>query len=94
MVIDLHNSINEIIGLVDNNHLERAKIKAIKVNPKNDILYNVLGIIYLKLNEHSEAIDSFKKAIELNNEFLSAIINLAICFQEINQVFLISFNFL
>ena len=43
-------------------------------------------IIYLKLNEHSEAINSFKKAIELNNEFLSAIINLAICFQEIKDV--------
>ena len=85
MVIDLKNSINEIVELIDKNHLEKAKIKAIKINPKNDVLYNVLGIIYLKLNEHYEAISNFKNAIEINNNFLSATINLAICFQEIKD---------
>ena len=85
MVNDLKKSINEIIGLVDKNYLEQAKIKALKVNPKNDVLYNILGIIYLKLKDHSKAISNFKNAIGINNNFLSAVINLAICFQEIGD---------
>ena len=81
--------INEVISLINQNELNLAKLKTekfISQNKHNDVLYNLLGIIYLKLKLHIPAIENFKKAIKINNNFISALINLAIAYQEIGEI--------
>jgi len=89
MTIYLNNIINEIITLIENDDLEAAKSKALKIsesNKSNDVLFNLLGIINLKLKNYPQAIKNFKNAIKVNNNFISAIVNLAICFQTMGQI--------
>lgn len=50
--------------------------KAIGINPKMSGLYSNLGVIQLSMNEHREAIQSFKKALQLNNGEVTAAANL------------------
>ena len=50
----IENLIQEIISLINNQNFELAKSKTerlISTNKNNDVLYNLLGIINLKLNE-------------------------------------------
>tara|TARA_Y100001970_G_C14257661_1_gene876730 strand:- start:4247 stop:5623 length:1377 start_codon:yes stop_codon:yes gene_type:complete len=86
---NINNFIDEISLLIKKNDLKTAKIKTnqiITTNPSNEIFYNILGIINLKLKMHSEAVENFKKAIEINNTFISALVNLGIAYQDINQI--------
>lgn len=84
----IENLIQEIISLINNQNFELAKSKTerlISTNKNNDVLYNLLGIINLKLNEISSAIDSFKNSIKINNKFVSAIVNLSLAYQKNNE---------
>lgn len=50
--------------------------KAIGINPKMSALYSNLGVIQLAMNEHREAIQSFKKSLQLNSGEVTAAANL------------------
>ena len=89
MTENIQKLIDEISLLINNNDLELAKTKINKIissNPSNDIFYNILGVINLKLKIYPDAIENFKKAIKNNDKFISAIINLGIAYQEINKI--------
>lgn len=59
-----------------NDMLINSLIGAIASDPENPNLYRVLGQTYEKLDDVDNAIESYKKAVELNPEFTDAIFNL------------------
>ena len=88
MSIELHNSITTITDLIKNNNLNLAEIKAKKICNKYsniDLTHNLLGIIYQKKNNYLKAIKSFKKAIKINPQFISALNNLGIVYQSLKK---------
>lgn len=55
--------------LIKTNQYEKAKdelLKAIKIEPKNDILYFNLGYLYEITDQNSKAIEAYNKSISLN----------------------------
>lgn len=51
--------------------------KSIESEPDNFMAYNVLGLIYWAQNKLDNAIDSFKKASEINNSYTEALDNIS-----------------
>ena len=56
---------------------------AIKIKPDIPNYYNNIGIALSNLNNNEKAIENYLKALELNNKFLDANINLAIEYKKI-----------
>jgi len=59
--------------------------EAIKIDPRDSVLYNNIGMILIKLNQLDKAIENLQKAIKLNPSNLMAKNNLAICFIQKGQ---------
>jgi tetratricopeptide (TPR) repeat protein len=51
--------------------------KHLEGSPNNPLLYNLLGFLWMKMNDVGQAEVAFKKAIELDNSLVSAYMNLA-----------------
>lgn len=51
--------------------------KAVLVEPRNEILYNNLGMVALALNEQSRAVLMFRKSMELNSKYYRPASNVA-----------------
>ena len=54
--------------------------QAIVIDPRDSVLYNNAGLVYLKLNDANSAIGFFQKAIALDRNNLSAMNNLAVVY--------------
>jgi len=66
---------------INNSQNEEAKdlyLYAIKINPLNFNAYNNLGILYEKLNDTHNAIQSYKEAVRINPQFSKAINNIGV----------------
>ena len=86
---DTQKTIDEIILLISNEKLDLAKSKTKAIlsnNPSSDVLFNMLGIINLKLKLYPQAIKNFNNAIQINKNFISAQVNLGIAYQAINKI--------
>ena len=59
--------------------------QAIKLAPGEGVLYNNLGVVYLKMNDIDHARPFFLKSVEINGSDLSALNNLAYCYLEKNE---------
>ncbi len=55
-------------------------IKALRLDPRDAILHNNAGILYLRLNNSKEAIRHFEEAVSLDKDNLTALNNLAACY--------------
>ena len=80
--------IKEIINLIQNNNTKLAGVKIkdlIKVNSNNEILYNLSGILNIKKDNYDNAINDFKKAIDINPKFSSAYTNLGAAYEKLND---------
>ena len=83
------NQLNEIINLIHSNKLSLAKKKVkiiLKSQTSNDLIFNIMGIIYLREKDYSKAIINFKKAIQKNKFFVSALTNLSMAYKETNLI--------
>ena len=60
--------------------------KLVKNNKKNYIVYNYKGIILVALKKSSEAIENFKKTLEINPGFAEAIGNMGMAYHEMNYI--------
>jgi len=88
-MIDTKKIIDEIILLINNKKLELAKSKTKEMlsnNPSSDVLFNMLGVINLKLELYTQAIKNFNNAIQINSNFVSAQVNLGIAYQAVNKI--------
>ena len=88
-MVDTQKIIDEVVLLIENKKLELAKSKTKEIlasNPSSDVLFNILGVINLKLELYPQAIKNFNNAIKINNNFISAQINLGIAYQAISKI--------
>ena len=76
------------IQLINKDELFLAQTKVtnlLKTYSNIDIPHNLLGIINLKLKKNTKAKANFKNALKINPKFLSALINLSITYQNLNN---------
>jgi len=59
--------------------------QALKYDPTLSAAYNGLGIVYKSLKKDKEAIENWRKAVELDKYNLLAIYNLGVALAEINE---------
>lgn len=57
-------------------------IKALRLDPRDAILHNNAGLLYLRLNKREEAVRHFEEAVSLDKNNLTALNNLAACYLE------------
>ena len=60
-------------------------LRAQKTNPNNFLVYYNIAILFQDKKYYSNAIENYKKAINLNTKFLSSYINLAECYKFIGE---------
>ncbi len=60
----------------------RAYQRALALDDKNSLLWNELGMIYVKSEDFDEAVDAFSKAIELDRGYGWAYSNLAFAYMQ------------
>ena len=81
--------INFILKLLYSNKIKEAKkeIEAqIRKNPESSVSYNILGAVFASQNLHIEAIDNYKKALNLNSSYAEAYNNLGIVYQKLDMI--------
>ncbi len=80
--------IGESEKLISENRLREAQealFSALRIQPKNMVLYNDIGGTFLKLNEKEKAISYFKRALELDPGYAISHLNLASAYLSMNQ---------
>lgn len=85
----LDNDLDEIQDLFNQAKFDLALSKVsklIKNNKKNFLPYNYRGIIQLNLGNHSQALNDFKVAVELNPDFILGYNNIALCYRAIGNL--------
>jgi tetratricopeptide (TPR) repeat protein len=85
----LDNDLDEIQDLFNQAKFDLALSKVsklIKNNKKNFLPYNYRGIIQLNLGNHSQALNDFKIAVELNPNFILGYNNIALCYRAIGNL--------
>ena len=60
--------------------------EVISLDPKNNIAFNNLGVIYLSLNEHEKAVKYFETAIKIKEDYLDASKHLDIAKNKLKQL--------
>ena len=73
------SNIQELLDLYNSGKLEIAEKKAaelLKENPKNFIIYNILGAILSGQNKMEQAISNYKKSIKINPNYAEGYNNL------------------
>ena len=80
---------NKIIDLYSKGKFADA-LKSIKsfqaIYPNSEILFNFLGAVYLEMKEIKLALKNFKKAIQLNTNYIEAYNNLGLVYFKINDL--------
>lgn len=77
-------TVNEAVQLSNHGNYTEAAAKfqeAIKDEPKNASLYLAMGFVYKNMNSFGEAIDSLKKATELQPNYAEAYYSLALLYE-------------
>ena len=80
--------INNIVNLIKVNDLQNAeKFASNLINrySNKEVGYNLLATIFIKKKKFQESIKLLLKAIKINPKFTSALINLAITYQYLNN---------
>ncbi len=80
--------IGESEKLISENRMSEAQealFSALRIQPKNMILYNDIGGIFLKLNEKEKAVSYFKRALELDPGYVISYLNLSSAYISMNQ---------
>jgi len=73
-------NLKELFNLYENNRFEEAISFGnilLKDYSSNPVIYNILGAVYLALNQKNNALNNFKKAIQLSPNFVEAYVNIA-----------------
>lgn len=65
---------------------QEALFSALRLQPKNMVLYNDIGGIFLQQNEKQKAISYFKRALELDPGYAVSYLNLASAYLSMNQL--------
>ena len=79
--------INILINFIDQNKLDEAQIfvkNLINNFNSSAFLYNISGIIFSKKNNINDSIAAFKKAIDLDKNFIDAYYNLGIIVKDLS----------
>ena len=85
----LNNKINSIIDLYSkgfiNDALETVET-LLNEYPNESLLHNISGVCYKATGQFDSAVNSFKRAIAIKQDFADAHYNLGLTFQELNQL--------
>ena len=80
--------LNKVMGLYSNSQfqdtIDNVKV-LIKNYPGEPLLYNILGASYKAINQPSNAVESFEKALDIKPEYDEVLFNLGVIFQEHGQ---------
>lgn len=82
-------NINQIISLIEKRDFNRALVLSLQVLEKNPNEYEFIkatGLIYLLLENFSESIKCYHKALEINQNDLDVLINLSFAYSEMYDV--------
>lgn len=85
----LDTDLDEVQGLFNQSKFDLALSKVsklIKNNKKHFLPYNYRGIILLKKGQYSQALIDFKKATDLDPNFLLGYNNIALCYRAIGNI--------
>jgi len=85
----LDTELDEVQGLFNQSKFDLALSKVsklIKNNKKHFLPYNYRGIIFLKKGQYSEALIDFKKATDLDPNFLLGYNNIALCYRAMGNI--------
>ena len=81
--------INEAIELIKKNKLIQAKKlvnNLINKDSKNEVLYNLLGTIFIKEKKFINALEILNQGIKINKNFTSAYVNIGIVYSNLNEL--------
>jgi Flp pilus assembly protein TadD len=81
----LKNEIENIISLVENKNIDLAEVKILNLinkNNKNELYYNIYGVILLKKKNFELAELNLKKAVKINPHYVEALNNLGLVFKD------------
>ena len=79
----MNSKLDYIFDLIKKNKLQEAKIiclDSIKLDNKNSEIFNIYAMVLFQLEEHNEALNNWKKAVELNPKYFYAYSNLGNAF--------------
>ena len=69
----------------DNNIKSVDLLSKIESQLRTHIYYNLLGTLYVNINQYEKAIDYYTISLKMKRNFAKAIINLSICLEKINK---------
>jgi tetratricopeptide (TPR) repeat protein len=81
-----------LMGLLDNNlrltyeTLSGKYLELLREEPDNARAYFSLGVIYSKTGKVPEAIEQYKRAVDLNSSFKEAVFNLAVSYESLGRL--------
>ena len=81
----MKNEIENIISLVENKNIDLAEVKILNLinkNNKNELYYNIYGVILLKKKNFELAELNLKKAVKINPHYVEALNNLGLVFKD------------
>jgi tetratricopeptide (TPR) repeat protein len=81
----LKNEIENIISLVENKNIDLAEVKILNLinkNNKNELYYNIYGVILLKKKNFELAEVNLKKAVKINPNYVEALNNLGLVLKD------------
>lgn len=80
--------IKNLVALYESNNNDLAEIKVVNLinqDPKNELLYNIYGLILLRKKKFIQAEIVLKKAIKLNPTYIEALNNLGIALKDLKK---------
>ena len=83
-----NKEINNLVGLYNKGLLQKALSSGIslsKIYPKNPVIFNILGAVYLSLKDNDNALVNFKKAVDLMPNFTEAYSNIGNIYKDSNS---------
>ena len=75
--------INKAISLFNEGRVEKSLKEALVANkkyPNEPFIYNLLGVLYAKMESYSESIKNYSKAIKLNPKYFEAYNNIGVAY--------------
>jgi hypothetical protein len=90
------SNMDEAKGFMDNGFFERARKKffeASELDPTRPEAYNGIGVTYYARGDYEEALNWYKKSLEVNPNFADAYYNMA-CIYSLQKKLALAFNYL
>ena len=81
----MENEIENIISLIENKNIDLAEVKILNLinkNKKNELYYNIYGVILLKKKNFQLAEVNLKKALKINPLYVEALNNLGLVLKD------------